>query len=328
MKKKTIGKTEKLILNLFDKNRYVIHHELLKYYESLGLKVTKVHKRISFKEEKWLQPYIDFNTNQRTLAKSDFEKDLWKLMNNSFYGKTCENIRDRCEIKLCKKEQEVEKYINKPDFREAVKLQVNLYVVMNNITSVTFNNPIYTGMCVLDYSKLLMYKFYYETINVIWPDNEVLLYDTDSFFLNIFTDDVYEDMKQIQNDLDTSDYSKDYTLYSNQNKKVIGKFKDELAGKVMSELVALRRKAYSYLVDGEEKKKLKGISRNVVKKQITHQHYKDAVLNEYKKVNYNKMYTLNSINHEMFIQERNKKSISPYDDKRFIFADGIKTLPH
>ena len=325
---KTIGKTEKLILNLYDKKRYVIHHKLLKYYESLGLKVTKVHKTISFKEEKWLQPYIDFNTHQRTLAKSDFEKDLWKLMNNSFYGKTCENIRDRCEIKLCKKEQEVEKYINKPNFREAVKLQDNLYVVMNNITSVTFNKPIYTGMCVLDYSKLLMYKFYYETINVIWPDNEVLLYDTDSYFLNIFTDDVYEDMKQIQNDLDTSDYSKDHPLHSNQNKKVIGKFKDELAGTVMSELVALRSKAYSYLVDGEEKKKLKGISRNVVKKQITHQHYKDAVLNEYKKVNYNKMYTLNSINHEMFIQERNKKSISPYDDKRYILADGIKTLPH
>ena len=105
---------------------------------------------------------------------------------------------------------------------------------MNNITSVTFNKPIYTGMCVLDYSKLLMYKFYYETINVIWPDNEVLLYDTDSYFLNIFTDDVYEDMKQIQNELDTSDYSKDHPLHSNQNKKVIGKFKDELAGKVMS----------------------------------------------------------------------------------------------
>ena len=318
---KNIDETEKLILNLYDK-KDVIHHE------SLGLKVTIVHKTISFKEEKWLQPYIDFNTHQRTLAKSDFEKDLWKLMNNSFYGKTCENIRDRCEIKLCKKDQEVEKYINKPNFREAVKLQDNLYVVMNNITSVTFNKPIYTGMCVLDYSKLLMYKFYYETINVTWPDNEVLLYDTDSYFLNIFTDDVYEDMKQIQNDLDTSDYSKDHPLHSNQTKKVIGKFKGELAGKVMSTLVALRSKAYSYLVDGEEKKKLKGISRNVVKKQTTHQHYKDAVLNEYKNVNYNKMYTLNSINHEMFIQERNKKSISPYDDKRYILADGIKTLPH
>ena len=72
-------------------------------------------------------------------------------MNNSFYGKTCENIRDRCKIKLYKKEQEVEKYINKPNFRIAAKLQDNLNVVMNNITSVTFYKPIYTGMCVLDY---------------------------------------------------------------------------------------------------------------------------------------------------------------------------------
>ena len=226
-------------------------------------------------------------------------------MNNSFYGKTCENIRDRCEIKLCKKEQEVEKYVNIPNFRKAVKLQDKLYVLMNNITSVTFNKPICTGICILDYSKLLMYKFFYETNNVIWPNNKVLFYDTDSYFLNIFTDGVYEDMKQIQNDLDTSDYSKDHPLYSEDNKKVIGKFKVELARKVMRELIALRSKEYSYLVNDEEKKKLKGICRNVVKKQITHQNYEDTVLNEFKKINYDKMYRLNSINHEMFIQERN-----------------------
>ena len=76
-----------------DKKNYVIHYELLKYYESLGLKVKKIHKIISFKQEAWLKKYIDFNTNERTKAKSDFEKDLWKLMNNSFYGKTMENIR-------------------------------------------------------------------------------------------------------------------------------------------------------------------------------------------------------------------------------------------
>ena len=328
---KTVGKTEKLILNLHNKTRYVIHHELLKYYESLGLKVTKVHKIISFKEEKWLQPYIDFNTHQRTLSKSDFEKDLWKLMNNSFYGKTCEDIRNRMKIE-CKTEEEIEKYINKPSFKDAEKLQDSLYVVMNNITSVTFNKPIYTGVCILDYSKLLMYKFYYEIINVTWPKNEIVLYDTDSFFLNIYTNDVYEDMKPIKDHFDTSDYPRDHYLHSNDNKKVIGKFKDELKGNCMSEIVALRSKAYSYLSNEcsseKENKKLKGISRNVVKKQITHQDYKDAILNNYKKVNYNKMYTINSINHEMFVQERNKKSISPYDDKRYILPDGIKTLPH
>ena len=92
-----------------------------------------------------------------------------------------------------------------------------------------------------------------------------MLYDTDSYFLNIFIDDDYEDMKQIQNDLDTSDYSKDHPLYSEDNKKEIGKFKVELAGKITSELIALRSKEYSYLVNDEEKKKLKGISKMLLR---------------------------------------------------------------
>lgn len=325
---KTVGKTDKLLLNLFDKKKYVLHYKLLKYYESLGLKVTTVYRTISFTEGKWLKPYIDFNTEQRIKAKSNFEKDLWKGLNNAFYGKTCENIRDRMEVKLCKTEEEVEKYINKPSFKEADKLQDSLYCVSNNITSVVFNKPIYTGMCVLDYSKLLMYKFYYENINMLWPDNEVIGFDTDSYFLNINTDDVYEDMKLIKDELDTSDYPKTHFLQSNRNKKIIGKFKDELNGEIMSEIVFLRSKAYSYLVNGVEKKRLKGISRNVVHKHISFQDYKNVLFNDYHKINYNKMYSLNSENHDIFMKEINKKSISPYDDKRYILKDGIKTLPH
>ena len=324
---KTIDKTKKLLLTLYDKKNYVVHYELLKYYESLGLKVTKVYKTISFKEENWLEDYINFNTNQRKIAKSDFEKDLWKLMNNAFYGKTCENIRNRCNINLIKKEEEVEKFINKPNFKEAVKVQDNLFLVMNNITSIKFNKPIYTGMCVLDYSKLLMYKFYYEVINKLWIDNEIVGFDTDSFFLNIYTKDVYEDMLKIQEYLDTSDYPKENPLYSDKNKKVIGKFKDELKGKIMTEITFVKSKAYSYLVDGKEVKKLKGLSRTIVRKKLKYQDFKDSILKEYKKVKYNKMYTLNSEKNKMFIYERNKKSISPFDGKRYICSDNIKTLP-
>jgi hypothetical protein len=88
-----LGTVKKLFLTLNDKKNYIIHHSILKEYIRLGLKVTKVHRTISFKESAWLKPYIDFNTQQRTKAKTLFEKDLWKLMNNSFYGKTMENMR-------------------------------------------------------------------------------------------------------------------------------------------------------------------------------------------------------------------------------------------
>ena len=137
-------------------------------------------------------------------------------MNNSFYGKT---IRDRHEIRLLSDENEVRKYINKPNFKDSIIFNENLVGIINNITSIKFDKPIYLGQVILDYSKQLMYQFYYEVINELWPDNEIIGFDTDSFFLNIYTDDVYEDMKQIQDKLDTSDYPKDHPLHSLDNKK-------------------------------------------------------------------------------------------------------------
>ena len=322
-----LGKEKKLFLTLYDKKKYIVHHSILKEYIKLGLKVTKVHRTISFEESAWLKPYIEFNTDQRIKAQSDFEKDLWKLMNNAFYGKTMENIRNRCDIKLLNNENEIKKFINKPNFKDSVIFNDNLVAVVNNITSIKFNKPIYLGQAILDYSKLLMYKFYYETINVQWPDNEIVGFDTDSFFLSVKTKDVYEDMKNIKDHLDTSDYPKDHPLYSVDNKKVIGKFKDELNGKIMNEIVFLKSKAYSYtLSDSTEKKKLKGISKSVVNKEITFNNYKNCLFNT--ETQMNKMFRLNSENHNMFINEVNKFSFNPFDDKRYICDDGKTTLPY
>jgi hypothetical protein len=321
-----LGKEEKLFLTLYDKKKYVVHHSILKYYIKLGLKVTKVHRIISFEETNWLKSYIDFNTQQRTKSKSDFEKDLWKLMNNAFFGKTMENIRNRSEIKLLSNEDEIKKYINKPNFKDSIIFNENLIAIVNNITSIKFNKPIYLGQAILDYSKQLMYKFYYEVVEELWPDNELVASDTDSIFLSVKTKDIYEDMKQIIQELDTSDYPEDYSLHSKVNKKVIGKFKDELNGKIMSEIVFLRSKAYAYsLSDLTEKKKLKGISQTTVKKDITLNDYKNCLFNN--EIQLNKMYRLNSEKHNMYINEVNKVSLNPFDDKRYICEDGINTLP-
>ena len=149
-------------------NKYIIHHKLLKYYEELGLKVSKVHRVISFNQDAWLKKYIDFNTNERTKAKSDFEKDLWKLMNNAFYGKTMENIRGRINLKLTMNPDEALKLFSKPNFKSVIPFKDNLIAVLNNIPSIKFDKPIYLGMCILDYSKSLMYDFYYETMNNLW----------------------------------------------------------------------------------------------------------------------------------------------------------------
>ena len=88
----TIGRVEKLVPNLNNKTNYVIHHETLKLYVSLGLKITKIHKGITFNERPWLAEYIRMNTALRTKATSNFEKDFFKLANNSVFGKTMENV--------------------------------------------------------------------------------------------------------------------------------------------------------------------------------------------------------------------------------------------
>ena len=254
-------------------------------------------------------------------------------MNNAFYGKTMENIRNRCDIKLLSNESEVKKYINKPNFKDSIIFNDNLVAIVNNITSIKFNKPIYLGQAIIDYSKQLMYQFYYEVINKLWPENEIIGFDTDSFFLNISTKDVYKDLEQIKDELDTSDYPKDHPLYSEINKKVIGKFKDELAGKVMNEIIFLKSKAYTYtfinnseITDLTEKKKLKGVSQSIVKKEINLGDYKNCLYNIELKLN--TMFILNSINHEMFINELIKISLNPFDDKRYIYEDGIITSPY
>ena len=201
------------------------------------MKVTKVYRTISFEESNWLAKYINFNTEQRTKSKSDFEKDLWKLMNNSFYGQTLENIRGRTEIKLSMDREEVKRYINKPKFKDLIIFNDDFVAIQNNVTSVKFNKPIYLGQVVLDYSKQLMYAFYYSVVNNLWKNNELVASDTDSIFLSIKTKDIYEDMKEIIDELDTSEYPEDHPLHSKKNKKVIGKFKDELKCKIMNEIV-------------------------------------------------------------------------------------------
>ena len=95
-----VNKVEKLIPNLRDETKYVIHYENLKLYLSLGLKLKKIHRGISFHEGAWLKLYIDLNTQLRTKASNDFEKYFFKLVNNSVFGKTMENIRNRIDVRL------------------------------------------------------------------------------------------------------------------------------------------------------------------------------------------------------------------------------------
>ena len=112
----TINKIDKLTPNLNNKTKYILHLKNLQFYLSLGLKLTKIHKVLAFEQKDWMRPYIDLNTNLRTASKNDFEKDFFKLMNNSVFGKTMENIRNRVDIRLVNEEKQAEKLVSKPTF--------------------------------------------------------------------------------------------------------------------------------------------------------------------------------------------------------------------
>ena len=176
----------KLIPNLNDKVKYIVHYENLKLYESLGLKITKIHRGIKFEESAWLKKYIDLNTDLRTKATNDFEKDFFKLMNNSVFGKTMECIENRVDIKLVCDEKEAIKLTAKPNYDSRTIFDENLIAIHMKKTKLYYNKPIYLRNVYLRLSKTLMYNFHYNYIKSKYGDRAKLLFtDTDSLAYEI-----------------------------------------------------------------------------------------------------------------------------------------------
>ena len=327
-----VGKVEKLIPNLNDKTKYVVHYENLKLYESLGLKITKVHRGIKFEESAWLKQYIDLNTNLRAKAKNDFEKDFFKLMNNSVFGKTMENIRNRVDIRLVTHKASARKLAAKPNFHHCTIFDKHLIGVQMKKTKLVFDKPVYLGMSILDLSKSLMYDFHYNYIKAKYGSKATLLFtDTDSLAYEIETKDFYKDIsKDVEAKFDTSDFPKDHPsgIPAGKNKKVIGMMKDECGGKVMAEFVGLRAKLYSYKMhdSGKEEKRCKGVKQSVVKSEITFEDYKACLFS--RKEQLRTMNVIRSHMHEVYTEELNKIALSANDDKRVILDDHVHTLAH
>ena len=157
-------KSKKLVLNVMDKKKYVLHISALKFYLQQGLRLRKVHRAISFKQANFLKPFIEFNTEKRKNANNDFEKDLFKLMNNSVYGKTMENVRKHGDYELVNTPERFQKLVNKPLFKHRHIINEDLVIVEKDKHTVELNKPIYMGMSILDYSKIHMYSFYYDIL--------------------------------------------------------------------------------------------------------------------------------------------------------------------
>ena len=320
---------EKLIPNLNDKTKYVIHYKNLIQCLRAGIKLKKIHSGIKFVESEWMKPYIDKNTNLRAMTKNNFEKDFYKLMNNSVFGKTMENLRNRVDVRLVNTKEKLRKLVAKPNFKSRKIFNENLVSVHMKKTSLLMNKPIYLGMCILDLSKIIMYDFHYNYIKSKYADKAKLLFtDTDSLMYEIQTEDFYKDISgDVKDRFDTSDYPENHPsgIPTGENKKVLGMMKDEVAGKIIKEFVGLRSKLYSFVMDdGGETKKCKGIKKQVVESSIRHEHYKTCLTTG--KELLRKQNILRSYDHEVYTEEVNKVALSALDDKRHILSDGMDTL--
>ena len=320
---------EKLISHFKPHKKYVIHYRNLRQCLELGLKIKAVHRGISFNQSSWMEPYIRKNTELRKTAANSFEKDFFKLMNNSVFGKTIENIRKRQNVFLVDNREKASKLTCRPNFERATIFDRNLLAIHLKKTEVYFNKPVYVGQAILDLSKLLMFDFHYNFIQkkYSYKKARLLFTDTDSLMYELKTDDFYKDISaDIKARFDTSDYPQGHEsgILTGVNKKVIGMFKDEVAGRQITHFVGLRPKLYSFKIEeSNTTKKLKGIKKNVVKKKIEFEDYVDCLKTGEKQMR--SMNIIKSENHDIYSKEVNKLALSGDDDKRILCKDKVNT---
>ena len=212
------------------------------------MKLTQIHKVLKFKQSDWMKKYIDFNTEKTTNAANSFEKDYFKLMINSVYGKTMENLRKRINVRLVNNENDFLKYTSRPTH----KIFDKNYAAIHEIKPIlTLDKPIYVGFTVLELSKWLMYDFNYNFSKKHF-DAELLFTDTDSPSYETKSEDIYEKFFNHKHLFDLSNYTKDSKFFDPINEKVISKMKDMSDGNINDEFVGLKSKIYSMKnIDGK-----------------------------------------------------------------------------
>jgi len=315
----------KLIPHFRPRKHYTLHYRNLKFYLEQGMILREVHRILKFKQSKWLSVFIQFNTDMRAKAKSKAEEELFKLMNNSVYGKTVQNQRKQRVIHIVNNQKRAKSLVSRPEYKTFQYLDKNLCTIELFKRVVKLDRPIYVGVTCLELSKLAMYKFHYEKIKSWYGSKtKLLVTDTDSLCYGIETKDVYKDMKRRSQFFDTSNYDKSHPLYSETNKKVVGKMKDEAEGFLYVTFIGLSSKVYS--LNGEDKslQKAKSTPTRVTQQILTHKVY-ESVFKEQRQL-YCRATQLKSQAHTIDTVACIKSALHGFDTKRYICKNGIDTL--
>jgi len=330
---------EKLITDLSDKNNYTLHYKNLQLYLQLGMKLIKINKCLSYNSEAWLKDYIVDNSLLRQKAKANkdaFKANIYKIKNNGVFGKQMENVRNRVDVKLCKKKDDNDKkyvkLLSHPTYKRRTIFNENLVAVHRHKRRIVLDKPIINGMIILDLSKYLMYDFYYNFLQKRYGEKMKLLFsDTDSLCVEIETEDVYKDMQKDKQYYDFSEYPEKHFLYSTENQAVVGKFKDEYEGEIITEFVGLRSKLYSLIAPNakpkkREKKVAKGCKKSVIENELKFKDYWDTLEQQTQMTR--SMNLIKSKLHKVHTEKINKIVLSAFDNKRFLLDDGITSYAY
>ena len=244
-------------------------------------------------------------------------------MNNSVYGKTMENVRNRIDFRLIQSEKEALAAKNVKHWNRFDETLIGIHVQKQKVL---LNKPIYLGQNILDDSKLLMADFHYNFMKKkVDPENIKLLFtDTDSLCYHIKKQDIFQIIKENKDGFDLSNYPKNHELYDSKNSKKIGLMKNESPDQI-TEFVGLRSKLYNYTVDrGEENHvRCKGVKQSVGK-TLTINDFKSTL--QTKKSKSIEQNVIRSYKHQLFTETVRKVALSCYDNKRFICNDGVNTF--
>jgi hypothetical protein len=239
------------------------------------------------------------------------------------------NLRQHKDIRLTVRAKTLKLWIAQPNFHSFKIINQDLAMVNLTKSHIKWDKPTYVGFSILEISKLRMYQFHYDIILARYGRNAKLLFtDTDSLCYELRTANFYDDILRDSLHYDTSDYPKDHACYSETNKKVLGKFKDECNGAQPRQFVGLRAKMYSILMPTgvSDKSTAKGIKSSYAKKHLIHGMYYDSLVNRTK--TRASFQAISSTNHVLTTAEVRKDALNPFDDKRYILDDGIHTLAY
>ena len=325
--------SQKLLSTFYHRKKYVVHLENLQYYLKKGLILTKIHRIVKFKQKAFLKKFIEKVTYLRSKAKNDFELRLFKLFANSTFGKFIENVRNYIEVQVCNTEESFRKACLGQHIKNFNVINENLVIVVKKPCQLKMNKPLAVGFAILELSKLFMYRSYYDVfVPHFKPKNISLCFsDTDSFLMQVKTDNLLNDMKKLAHHFDFSKYPKHHVLHDNSKANHLFYFKDELCGKAaITHFIGLRPKCYSMQIKNYDdkntktKKVCKGIKRTAIKNQLSFLDYQECLNTQ--KVIYKSFRNLGSKNHRISTKFVRKIALSAIDTKRYTLNCGKHTL--